>query len=128
MSKDHPFYSGTYNNRDCYCVTAEDRTKRVAEFDLETCRKALQLQDLQTTVRAALERRVRKLERDARPKKPPPAAKYAVVLNPGTLFQRVDVYCSTRQNAEDWARDTREPGLDVDVMRVLPSGELTTDL
>lgn len=55
-------------------------------------------------------------------------AKFAVVLNPGTLFQRVDTYCSTRQSAEEWARDTREPGLDVDVMRVLPSGELTTDL
>lgn len=128
MSKDHPFYSGTYDGHACFYMTADDRVKRVAEFDLQTCRRALVLADLQATVRAALERRVRKLERAAKPIKPPPAAKFAVVLNPGTLFQRVDTYCSTRQGAEEWARDTREPGLDVDVMRVLPSGELTTDL
>ena len=128
MSKDHPFYSGTYDGRDCFYMTADDRVKRVAEFDLQTCRRALELADLQATVRGALERRVRKLERAAKPIKPAPAAKYAVVLNPGTLFQRVDTYCSTRQSAEEWARDTREPGLDVDVMRVLPSGDLTTDL
>ncbi len=61
--------------------------------------------------------------------KPPPSAKFAVVINPGTLFQQVDVYCSTLQNAEAWARDTREPGLeaDVDVMKVLPDGSLTTE-
>ncbi len=43
MSKDHPFYSGTYNDRDCYCMTADDRVKRVAEFDLPTCHRALGL-------------------------------------------------------------------------------------
>lgn len=58
---------------------------------------------------------------------PPPSAKFAVVINPGTLFQQVDVYCSTLQNAEAWARDTREPGLEVDVMRVKPNGTLTTE-
>ena len=63
MSKDHPFYSGTYNGRDCYCVTADDRVKRVAEFDLEACHRALQLADLQATVRSALERRIRKLQK-----------------------------------------------------------------
>ena len=65
MSKSHPFYSGTYNGHDCYYVTADDRVKRVAEFDLDTCRAALQLEDLQATVRQALERRIRKLERAA---------------------------------------------------------------
>jgi hypothetical protein len=58
---------------------------------------------------------------------PPPSAKFAVVLNPGTLFQQVDVYCSTLQNAESWARETREPGLEVDVMKVMPNGTLTTE-
>ncbi len=58
---------------------------------------------------------------------PPPCAKFAVVINPGTLFQQVDQYCSTRQNAEAWARDTREPGLEVDVMKVMPNGTLTTE-
>lgn len=59
--------------------------------------------------------------------KPPPAAKFAVVINPGTLLQQVDIYCSTLRDAEDWARDTREDGIEVDVMRVLPSGTLTTE-
>lgn len=63
----------------------------------------------------------------ARRVSPPPAAKFAVVLNPGTLFQQVDVYCSTLQNAESWARETREPGLEVDVMKVMPNGTLTTE-
>lgn len=128
MSKDHPFYSGTYNGNDCYCMTAEDRVNRVSQLDLDTCRRALQLSGLQSTVRSALERRVRKLDRSAKPNKPPPAAKFAVVLQPGTLLQQVDVYCSTLKDAENWARGAREPGLDVDVMRVLPNGELTTDL
>ena len=127
MSKDHPFYSGTYNDRDCYCMTADDRVKRVADFDLPTCQRALAIDGLQGTVKQAIERRMRKLERDARPRKAPPAAKFAVVLNPGTLFQVVDVYCSTLNNAQDWARDTREPGLEVDVMKVLPDGSLTAE-
>ena len=59
----HPFYSGTYNGRDCYCVTADDRVKRVVEFDLATCSAALDLPDLQASVRTAIERRIRKLER-----------------------------------------------------------------
>jgi hypothetical protein len=59
--------------------------------------------------------------------KPPPAAKFAVVLNPGTLFQQVDVYCSTLSNAEAWARDIREPNIEADVMKVLSDGSLTTE-
>ncbi|WP_161872663.1 hypothetical protein [Pseudomonas sp. SG-MS2] len=62
-----------------------------------------------------------------RAKNPPPCARYAVVLNPGTLFQRVDVYALTLLDAERWAAETREPGLEVDVMRVLPHGQLTTE-
>ncbi|QGZ31463.1 hypothetical protein [Stutzerimonas stutzeri] len=58
---------------------------------------------------------------------PPPAAKYAVVTNPGTLFQAVDVYSATLQSAQEWAASTREPGLEVDVMRVRPDGSLTTE-
>lgn len=65
--------------------------------------------------------------RNNRKPKPPPAAKFAVVLNPGTLFEQVDVYCGTLQSAEAWARDTREPGLEVDVMKVMPNGSLTTE-
>lgn len=63
MSARHPFYSGTYNGRDCYCMTADDRVERVARFDLATCHAAQRLEGLQKTVREAIERRIRKLER-----------------------------------------------------------------
>jgi hypothetical protein len=58
---------------------------------------------------------------------PPPCAKFAVVINPGTLFQTVDVYSSTLQSANAWAASTREPGIEVDVMRVKADGSLTTE-
>lgn len=58
---------------------------------------------------------------------PPPTAKFAVVLNPGTLFQQVDIYCIALRDAEEWARDTKEDGIEVDVMRVLPDGSLTVE-
>ena len=60
--------------------------------------------------------------------KPPTAAKFAVVLNPGTLFQQIDTYCGTLQSAQAWLRDALEPGVEADVMRVLPDGSLTTEL
>ncbi len=60
----HPFYSGTHNGRDFYCIAADDRVKRCADFDLETCHAALKLDGLQATVKQALERRIRKLERN----------------------------------------------------------------
>lgn len=62
MTKQNPFYSGTYNGRACYCISADDRVRRVADFDLETCREALNVSGLQSTVRQAIERRIRKLE------------------------------------------------------------------
>lgn len=65
MSKDHPFYSGTYNGNDCYCMTADDRSRRVAAFDLPACHAALEVPGLQGTVKVAIERRIRKLQRPA---------------------------------------------------------------
>lgn len=59
---------------------------------------------------------------------PPPCARFAVVMNPGTLFQAVDVYAVTLRDAEQWAAGIREPGVEVDVMRVLPGGQLTAEL
>lgn len=64
MSK-HPFYAATYNGRDTYDMTAEGRISRVFRFDLGQCRAALELPGLQKTVIAAIERRIRKLEREA---------------------------------------------------------------
>ena len=65
--------------------------------------------------------------KSTRKPKPPPCARFAVVLNPGTLFQSVDVYALTLQDAQRWAAGVREPGFEADVMRVLPNGNLTTD-
>jgi hypothetical protein len=58
---------------------------------------------------------------------PPPSARYAVVSAPGTLFEKVESYHSTYKIALEWAADYREDGLEVDVMAVLPSGNLTTE-
>jgi hypothetical protein len=57
----------------------------------------------------------------------PPGAKFAVVLNPGTLFQQADIYCATLNDALAWLRDALEPGTEADVMRVLPDGSLTAE-
>lgn len=59
---------------------------------------------------------------------PPPCANFAVVLHPGTLFESVDAYTLTYQEALAWAADLREPGVEVDVMRVNKDGSLTTEV
>lgn len=63
-------------------------------------------------------------------KLPPPCARYAVVVHPGTLWQEVDQYCSTLQNAIRWQMDCfpQGEGVPTDVMRVLSDGTLTTEL
>jgi hypothetical protein len=52
-------------------------------------------------------------------------ARFAVVSNPGTLFQRIEDYCSTFAGAIEAKGCYDDP---CDVMRILPSGELTTEL
>lgn len=47
-------------------VSVEDRVRALRDFTLEQCRQALELQDLQKSVMTALERRIRKLEKEAR--------------------------------------------------------------
>lgn len=62
---------------------------------------------------------------DVTPKiSPPPGALFAVVLNPVTLFQQVDSYSGSLREAYALAADLREPGVEVDVMKVVP-GSLT---
>jgi hypothetical protein len=51
-------------------------------------------------------------------------AQFVVVSNPGTLFERIEDYCSTLKGALECKSCYDEP---CDVMRVLPSGELTTE-
>lgn len=58
---------------------------------------------------------------------PPPCARFAVVIDPGTLFQRVDSYALTLRGAQEIAADIRDEDTQVDVMRVTASGELTTE-
>ncbi|MHA6881507.1 hypothetical protein [Ralstonia solanacearum] len=57
-------------------------------------------------------------------KNAPPCARFAVVSNPGTLFQRIEDYAMTLQGAQECATCYDIP---VDVMRITPSGELTTE-
>lgn len=52
-------------------------------------------------------------------------ARFAVVSNPGTLYQRIEDYCSTLRDALECKSCYDDP---CDVMRILPSGELTTDI
>lgn len=55
----------------------------------------------------------------------PPCARYAVVSEPGTMFQKVEDFSDTLKGALEAATCYDAP---VDVMRILPSGELTTEL
>lgn len=53
---------------------------------------------------------------------PPPSAKFAVVLNPGTLFQSIEWYAGSLREAQIIAASEREAGDEVDVMKVVPGG------
>lgn len=50
--------------------------------------------------------------------KPPPCARFAVVTEPGTLFERVDSYHASLLTAQAEARDLRDDFDSVDVMAV----------
>lgn len=51
-------------------------------------------------------------------------ARFVVVSNPGTLFERIEDYCATLTQALE-AKGCYDD--DVDVMKVLPDGTLTTE-
>ena len=57
-------------------------------------------------------------------KNAPPSARFAVVSNPGTIFERIEDYCGSLQTARECATCYDDP---VDIMRIKPNGELTTD-
>jgi len=59
----NPFLTHCYNGQWAGDVCAQDRLQAVRGFDLEQCRSALRVAGLQKSVRMALERRLRKLER-----------------------------------------------------------------
>lgn len=51
-------------------------------------------------------------------------APYVVVTNPGTMFERIEEHCISRQQAIEYLDEYEQP---VDVMKVTPSGYLTTE-
>jgi len=61
----NPFYARTYCGIDSYWLDAESRLARVREFDSDQCLAALKVEDLQKTVRLAIECRIRRLGREA---------------------------------------------------------------
>lgn len=58
---ENPFVSGCYDGHEVMAVTVEDRLDMVKRFDLDQCRAALNLENLQSTVTKAVERRIRQL-------------------------------------------------------------------
>ena len=61
--KINPFITSYYNGRWTGSVGADDRLDALQNFNLDECLVALKLEGLQKTVRVALERRIRKLEK-----------------------------------------------------------------
>ena len=61
----NPFATGTrYFGIEQQWTDAESRRRHVKTFSMEQCRAALKLSDLQRTVRMAIERRMRALEKN----------------------------------------------------------------
>ena len=59
-----------------------------------------------------------------RAKVPHHTAPFVVVSTPGTSFERIEDYCSTLKGALECKSCYDEP---CDIMRVLPSGALTSE-
>ena len=51
-------------------------------------------------------------------------APFVVVSNPGTIFERIEEYCCSVAGAREYLK---EFGCPVEIMKVLPSGNLTTE-
>lgn len=49
---------------------------------------------------------------------------FAVVSNPGTIFERIEDYCQTMAQAVECKGCYDDPA---DIMKVMPTGELTTE-
>ena len=59
---DNPFARGVYGGQRTYIVTAGERVREVRGFDRAQCLAALHVDDLQATVRRAVEQRLRALD------------------------------------------------------------------
>lgn len=60
----NPFFSGTYFGNDAFYIDSASRLDVVKSLSLAACRRALLVDNVQKTVRQAIERRIRKLERE----------------------------------------------------------------
>lgn len=60
----HPFFTGFYGGNATYAPTVPDKVAKVKTFTLEQCQAALKLPHLQSTVVAAVEARIRKLQKE----------------------------------------------------------------
>jgi len=56
--------------------------------------------------------------------RPSQGVHFAVVSNPGTMFERIEDYAQTLKQAVECQQCYDDPA---DVMKVLPNGELTTE-
>jgi hypothetical protein len=61
--RQNPFYTNTYDGKDFYALASYDRIRMVRDFTFYQCHVALQVDNLQKTVRTAINRRIRKLEK-----------------------------------------------------------------
>jgi len=62
----NPFWAGfSFGDGDSFWVDAESRLDKVKRFSTVECRQALRLPDLQKTVRIGIERRLRRLQKEA---------------------------------------------------------------
>jgi hypothetical protein len=62
----NPFFAWEYHGQKFYTCDADDRIKAVRSFSRAQCEVALQLAGLQKTVEQAIQRRLRRIEREAR--------------------------------------------------------------
>jgi|GEM_PF-1135831 len=61
----NPFYAGSFTGSSCFTLNADDRIRLIKTFNVHQLRAAQRVRGLQKTVCAAIERRLRALEREA---------------------------------------------------------------
>lgn len=61
----NPFFSGYVDGEPTFVMDVAGRQERVKEFDQEQCQRALEMKHLQKTIRTSVEKRLRRLQREA---------------------------------------------------------------
>lgn len=61
----NPFFSGYFDDQPTFDMDVNSRLDRVKTFDQAQCERALEMEHLQKTVRTAVERRLRRLQKEA---------------------------------------------------------------